>query len=186
MAIAQAPLTLEQFLALRERKPALEFFDGVVTQKVAPRGWHSVIQADFVERTNRVARPRRSGRAFPELRVTFAGSSLVPDVSVFRWERIPRTEAGEVADNFDLPPDVAIEIVSPRQGVNALVRRCVWYVDNGVQVALLVDPQDRSIIPYRSGDPTKVLRGSDVVELGDVIAGLRFTVQEVFAALSLD
>jgi Uma2 family endonuclease len=186
VAIVQAPLTLEQFLALRERKPALEFFDGVVTQKVAARGWHSAIQCGLTEQVNHFALPRKLGRAFPELRVTFAGASPVPDVAILRQERIPRTEAGEVADNFDLPPDVAIEIVSPRQGVNALVRRCVWYVDNGVQVALLVDPQDRSIIPYRSGDPTKVLRGSDVVDLGDVIAGLRFTVQEVFAALSLD
>jgi Uma2 family endonuclease len=36
-------MTLEQFLALRERKSALEFEDGEVTQKVSPKGPHSAL-----------------------------------------------------------------------------------------------------------------------------------------------
>ena len=34
MALTEPRMTLEEFLALPEREPALEFEDGVVTQKV--------------------------------------------------------------------------------------------------------------------------------------------------------
>ena len=64
--------------------------------------------------------------AFPELRVIFGGAAYVPDVSVFRLEHIPRTPEGDVANVFEVAPDIAIEIVSPEQSTNALVRRCVW------------------------------------------------------------
>src|SRR5947208_16599976 len=100
MAIAEQPLTLEAFLKLPEKKPALEFEDGRATQKVSPKGRHSVLQAKVAEYLNRFAEPRKLAFAFPELRATYAGISLVPDVSVYRWERIPRDEAGRVADDF--------------------------------------------------------------------------------------
>ena len=39
-----------------------------------------------------VVKPQRIARAFPELRCTFGGRSTVPDISVFTWNRIPRSE----------------------------------------------------------------------------------------------
>ncbi len=183
MAITQHRLTLEEFLRLPERKPALEYEDGVVTQKVAPKSRHSALQLYLAGRIDGYGVPRRLARAFPELRVTFGGLSRVPDVSVFVWERIPTDAAGDLADDVYEPPDVAIEIVSPKQGVNALVRRCLWYVEHGVRVALLVDPADRSVIAFRPEGRTSALRGSDVVDLSDVIPGLRLVVDEVFASL---
>ena len=41
MTLAREGLTLEAFLALPEEKPALEYIDGTVRQKVAPRPAHS-------------------------------------------------------------------------------------------------------------------------------------------------
>ena len=42
----------------------------------------------------------RSGIPFPELRCTFAGWSIVPDVSYFVLHRIPREPDGEVSNDF--------------------------------------------------------------------------------------
>ncbi|MBI2942387.1 MAG: Uma2 family endonuclease, partial [Chloroflexi bacterium] len=144
MVISERQLTIEEFLRLPEDEPALEFEDGRVIQKVSPKGQHSRLQAGLVELFDRFGRPRKLATAFPELRATFAGRSYVPDVAVYRWERIPRTPSGKVANDFFEPPDIVVEIVSPEQSVNALVRRCLWYGDHGVRVALLVDPQDES------------------------------------------
>src|SRR4051794_15169351 len=99
MAITRQVLTLEEFLAQPETKPALEFADGMVTRKMAPQGRHSTLQAELVERVNRLARPRRLARAWPELRTTFGGHSYVPDVVVFRADRIPRTPDGQILDD---------------------------------------------------------------------------------------
>src|SRR5436305_6101490 len=146
MAITQRP-TIDEFLALPAEEPALELEpDGTVVQKVSPQGQHSTLQYTLCERINQFAEPRRLALAFPELRVIFGGAAYVPDVSVYAWNRIPRTPDGEIADVFDQPPDAAIEIVSPQQSPNAVLRRCVWYVENEVAFALLVDPADRSIL----------------------------------------
>jgi Uma2 family endonuclease len=108
MAITPQAMTLDEFLQLAEVKPALEYHDGIVTQKMAPKGWHSVLQVELAEWINRTARRSRSARALTELRTTFAGASHVPDVVVYRAERIPRDAAGQVLNDVFAPPDVAI------------------------------------------------------------------------------
>ena len=186
MAITQR-LTLDEFLALPDHEPALELEpDGTVVQKVSPQGQHSSLQFALCERINSFARPRRLAMAFPELRTIFGGAAYVPDVTVFRWERIPRTPEGEVADVFEVAPDVAIEIVSPGQSPNALVRRCVWYVDNGVERALLVDPADRSVVQFETGLAPRTLRGDEPIDFGAVLPGFTLTIGELFSSLRLD
>jgi Uma2 family endonuclease len=187
MAILRQGLTLEQFLELPECKPALEYAaDGEVTEKVSPKGQHSRLQFKIAEWFNRQTEPRRLALALPELRTTYAGASYVPDVAIYRWERIPRTPTGEIADDFFEPPDVAVEILSPRQALDGLVRHCQWYVDHGVRLALLVAPRDRAIVVFRPGASQHTLGGRDVVQLDELLPGLTLVVEEVFALLSLD
>jgi Uma2 family endonuclease len=53
--------------------------------------------------------------ALPELRCTFGGRSVVPDVAVVAWNRIPMDEGGEPEDNFVEPPDWTIEFSHPNR-----------------------------------------------------------------------
>ncbi len=109
----------------------------------------------------------------------------MPDVAVYRWERVPVTERGRVANRFYEPPDVAIEIVSPEQSVNALVRRCLWYVANGVGLALLVDPSDESVLSFRPGQAPRPLAGADRIDLNEILPGFALTVGVLFESLRL-
>jgi Uma2 family endonuclease len=187
MAVTQrASLTLEQFLELPEEKPALEYFEGEVTQKVWPGGRHSCLRTAMMLSVNEYAELRKLALALPELQATYGGASTVPDISVYRWERIPRSASGEIADDFFEPPDIAIEIVSPTQSVIRLLRRCLWYVGNGVQIALLVDPSDRSVSVFRPGAQPTVLGGTDWIELDEVLPRFELTVQELFDSLKVE
>ena len=143
-------LTLEEFLALPEAKPALEYAEGKVTQKVPPQGQHSRLQFALTMLFEQAGSPRVA-LAFPELRTTYAGRSHVPDVAVYVWSRIPRTAEGDVGNRFTEPPDIAVEIVSPEDSVSEQTAKCVWYVDNGVRIALVVNPRDRSARLVRPG-----------------------------------
>jgi Uma2 family endonuclease len=116
------PVTLEEFLHLPETKPASEFINGQIIQKPMPQGKHSAIQGEFISAINQVLRSDRIARAFPELRCTFAGRSLVPDASVFIWQRIERDKDGKIADRFPIAPDWTIEILSPDQNQSKVVR----------------------------------------------------------------
>jgi Uma2 family endonuclease len=179
-------LTLKQFLDMTERKPALGYADGRVAPKFGGDLPHSALMGHLATVIDDFAQPRRMALAFPELRVTFAGLSFVPDVAVLRWERIPRTLTGEIGDDVTTAPDVAFEITSPDEPISALARKCERYVANGVTVALMVDVGRRLVRLFRPDQPESVLRGSDAIDLQDVMPGFELAVDEVFAALRAD
>ena len=186
MAIAQRRLTLEEFLALPEEEPALEYYDGVVVQKVSPQGQHSALQPVIAELFNRFGRPKKLAFAFTELRATYGRYSLVPDVAVYRWHRIPRTADGKIANRFSTPPDIAVEIVSPDQSVTVLAQKCLVFLERGTGIALLVNPADESVVDFRAGAEPRMLRGDDQIDLNPVVPAFQLTVRELFDALRLD
>lgn len=148
-------------------------------------GCLSSLQVGFVELIHNFARARRMARAFPELRTVFGGAAYVPDVAVYRWERIPPTADGEVPDDFTEPPDIAVEIISPGQAVTTIVRKCIWYVEHGVILALLVDPVNRSVLLFGPNAPPRALRATDAIDLSEVLPGFEATVDQLFSALKL-
>jgi Uma2 family endonuclease len=185
MAVPERRMTLEEFLELPEEKPALEFDDGVVTQKAPPQGQHSALQPWICELINRQTRPGKLAKVFSELRTTYGGRSRVPDMAVYRWDRVPVAPDGRIANDFREPPDIAIEIVSPGQGVNQMVLRCISFVEQGAQAALLVDPDHESVLEVRPGRiPVGHARG-DRIDLADIVPGLTLSVSEIFDELIL-
>jgi Uma2 family endonuclease len=87
--IPEKIIPLEEFLKKPETTPASEYIDGQIIQKPMPQGKHSRIQGEAVTVINAEVKQQRIACAFPELRCTFGGRSIVPDVSVFAWKRIP-------------------------------------------------------------------------------------------------
>jgi Uma2 family endonuclease len=69
--------------------------------------------------------------------------------------------------------------------VNALVRRCLWYVANGVALALLVDPADRSVLLFRPDAMPIARSGTEQLDLGDILPSFALTVEELFASLRI-
>jgi Uma2 family endonuclease len=185
MAISERRMTLEEFLALPEVKPALELVAGRVSQKVSPQAIHGRLQLWLGSLFAGYGEPGKLAMAFTETRVTFAGDSLVPDVVVYRWHRIQCGADGEIVEDFTTPPDIAIEIVSPGQSVRGQHERCRWCVENGVEIALCVNPRARvrSVTLFRAGSEPVVLTGNDRIPLDSVLPGFELTVAELFAAL---
>ncbi|MGQ9867056.1 MAG: Uma2 family endonuclease [Pseudanabaenaceae cyanobacterium] len=138
-------LSLEAFLAQPETQPASEFWDGQITQKPMPQGEHSQLQIDLCEAINRVAKPAKIAKAFPELRCIFGGKAIVLDIAVFRWQRIPRLSSGRIANRFELPPDWAIEILSPEQKYPQVLRKLLICAEHGTELGWLIDPEEESI-----------------------------------------
>jgi hypothetical protein len=73
MAITQQGLTLEEFLALPEEKPALEYVAGAVRRKVSPEILHGLLQTMLCTWINGFAMPSRMAVAVSELRTRFGG-----------------------------------------------------------------------------------------------------------------
>ncbi|MBA2449686.1 MAG: Uma2 family endonuclease [Chloroflexi bacterium] len=179
-------MTLDAFLKLPEEKPYLELWDGVVVQKAWAGPRHGALQPELTSRINQFAEPRRLALAFLELTTVFGGSALTPDVTVYRWDRVPRDADGWMLDEYGGVPDVAAEITSPEQGANYPLRRCLWYLEHGVPLVLQVDPDDDSVVDFRPDTAPRVLRGADRINLDTLLPGFELTVQDLFDALRLD
>jgi Uma2 family endonuclease len=142
------PLTLEKFLQVPETKPAREYIDGKIIQKPMPQGKHSTIQTEESAAINVILKPKRIAKAFTELRCTFGGRSIVPDISVFTWERIPRDENGEIANLFLSPPDWTIEILSPEKSQTKVTKNILHCLKYKTQMGWLIDPEEQTVFVY--------------------------------------
>ena len=177
-------LTLEQFLKLPETKPASEYINGEIFPKSMPQGEHSRLQYKLCAAINEAVESQKVGCAFPELRCTFGGQSLIPDISVFRWERIPITSSGRIANRFEICPDWAIEILSPDQRQTKVLGNLLHCSQYGAELGWLIDPEEESILVVLPEQRVQLLRDkSQLPMIKDF--NLVLTVEEIFSWLTL-
>lgn len=170
--MVQAPsknLTLEEFLKRQETEPASEYIDGQIFQKPMPKARHSRLQSKLIDSINAVTEEKQIAYAFPEVRCTFGGRSIVPDVAVLRWKHIEFDENGEPIDDVLIAPDWTIEILSPEQSSNRVTRNILHCLKNGCKLRWLLDPDDRSILVFQPQKQPELHQGQDnLMVLGEI------------------
>jgi Uma2 family endonuclease len=175
-------LTLEDFLALPETKPASEFVAGLIEQKPMPQGKHSRLQLKICNLINDVAEAPKIAMALPELRCTFGERSIVPDVAVFSWDRIPFEPSGDIGNSFQMSPDWIIEILSPDQRDSKVIRNILHGLKYGTSLGWLVYPEERAILAFPAGQSPIELVGIDRLPVLSQL-DLTITVDDVFRLL---
>jgi Uma2 family endonuclease len=178
-------MTLEEFLELPEEKPYLEYIDGRIEAKVSPQKKHSWLTLRLPECLNDWAMPAGLGCAFPELRCTFAGRSIIPDVVFLLKEHIEIDEKGRFLDATPWPPDLHVEIISPRQGVRKARGKLRHSTSHGCALGWLIDPERETIDVFRPGRPVERMAPDGVLDGEPVLPGFRLGVAEVFGWLEL-
>ncbi len=184
------PITLEDFLALSETKPASEYLDGKISQKPMPQGEHSRIQTKLGAALDEKLSANKTAAAFTELRCTFGGSSMIPDISVFIWNRIPLEESGRIENVFSIAPDWAIEILSPGQGYKKVNKKILRCLKHGAVMGWLIDPSEDAVYVYLPDQPAAIY---DLVDhapetplpVPDFAREFSLTIGELFAWLVL-
>jgi len=184
MTVATRRFTLEEFLKLPETKPASEYIEGEIIQKPMPKTKHSRLQGQFLRVINEVVEEPKIAYAFPELRCTFGGRSIVPDIAVLLWEQIEFDESGEPLDDVLIAPYWAIEILSPQQSSNRVTRKIIHCLQHNCQLGWLIDPDDRSILAFLPNQQPQFCEGSDVVPVPEMIP-LNISAQQVFSWLRM-
>jgi Uma2 family endonuclease len=95
-----------------------------------------------------------------------------PDVSFIRSVRLP---GGLSVDEgyCDIPPDLAVEVVSPNERSYKVQKRVVEYLEAGVLLVWVIDPEIRRAHVYRRDGSVVWLREKDELSGEDVIPGFR-------------
>jgi Uma2 family endonuclease len=178
------PITLTEFLATPETKPASEYIDGQIIQKPMPQGQHSIIQRQLLFAIDPILNNQGIAQAFPELRCNFVGRSIVPDVAVFESFRIPVNEQGDVENVFEIAPDWTIEILSPGQSTTKVLKNIKYCLAHGTQMGWLIDPEDRSVIVIGADQTFEVLdEPSVVLPVPEFAKSIQLTVSDIFGWL---
>jgi Uma2 family endonuclease len=179
-------LTLEEFLKLPETKPASEYMNGQIIQKPMPQGKHSKLQGKLVTNINQLVESQKIALAFPELRCTFGGRSIVPDVAVFAWQRIPIDEGGDVANVFQAAPDWTIEILSPDQSQTKVTSKILHCLEYGSRMGWLIDPDERAVLVYPPGQqPQYLQQEQEILPVPDLVSNFQLSVGQLFGWLKL-
>ena len=181
----QQPLSLEEFLELPETNPASEYIDGQVYQKPMPQGKHSILQSRLIAAINHLAVPNQLAYGFTELRCTFGGRSLIPDISVFEWQRLPVNKDSEIANRFQIYPDWVIEILSPKQTDALVIDNILFCLNHGTSLGWLIDPKEKLVVIFQPKQQPEVMRGSDILTVLAVLTDLQLSANELFQWLKV-
>jgi Uma2 family endonuclease len=185
MVILSSNISLTEFLQLPETKPASEYIDAKIYQKPMPQGKHSRIQTRLSTEINQVSEPEQKALALTELRCTFGGRSLVPDISIFEWSRLVVDESGEIANKFEIYPDWIIEILSPDQFPNRVIDKIIFCINHGTKLGWFIDSNDKSVMVFQPNNLPEVKYNNDKLAVFNVLTNWQITPADIFSWLKV-
>jgi Uma2 family endonuclease len=101
-----------------------------------------------------------------------------PDVSFMRRERL----GGYLARTWpDVPPDLAVEVLSPSDRPGRVREKVDDYLAAGCRLVWVVDTRHRTVTVHEPPSPPLVVKEQEVLEGGTVLPGLRLPLQRLFS-----
>jgi len=185
MATVSQPklLTAEEFMAADLGEGNFELVRGEVIEVPPAMPDHGRVcgKAFFVLET--YGRQTGSGYALSNdsAVLTERGPDTVrgPDVCFYSHTRWPESQLGQGLP--PVPPDVAVEVVSPRNRPSEMLKKISEYLAVGVSLVWVIDPPRRRIALYRPGDLFPVFfNDGEILENIPELAGFRCAVADFF------
>ncbi|WP_448560859.1 Uma2 family endonuclease [Trichothermofontia sp.] len=162
MVRTPAPIfSLETFLKLLETQPASEYIEGKIIQKPMSQGKHSRLQKRLIYKLEAVLLSQGIAEAFPELRCSFGGKSIVPDVVVLQNSHIPYDANDEIANLVERAPDWTIEILSPEQDYKKVTSNILHCLEYGCQMGWLIDPDEKTVVALPQNSRSRLFAQPD-------------------------
>jgi Uma2 family endonuclease len=175
-------MTEEEYLALPETKPYLEFVDGEVIEKCMGDNYHSAIEfllsGVFYEFWKRLKR----GHFRTESRSRYARADgadhRVPDIAYYAAGKALHDPSGRGM----APPSLAIEIRSEGESAASQRQKCRWYLARGVAECWLIDPYKRTVEVF-DADRDGVLLTPRTALRTAILPGFELPLEDLWAIL---
>jgi len=108
------------------------------------------------------------------------GAKRSPDVSWIskdRWEQIAKDERRKFTR---LVPQFVIELRSPTDSLIATREKMEEYIENGVELGWLIDPENKSVHIYRGNGEVEILHDPEIVSGENVLRGFELNVRALW------
>jgi Uma2 family endonuclease len=157
-----------------------EIVDGQPEEKEMPGARHSGICARLATELGVYLKANRSGGLYVEGSFQIGRNERIPDLAFVSAARIP--PEGEPETKWPIPPDLAVEVVSPNDLYERVYAKTREYLAAGVQQVWLVSPEHHTVTIYRSATNITAFAGDCELVSEDVLPGFRCSLREIFAS----
>ena len=178
-AISLAPLetdmTLEDFL--ESDLEGYEYVKGVLIPMPPTSGEHGDISTNLFLFLGPYVYENQLGRVYTsDTGFRIGERVLMPDIAFVSAVRLPddRRKA------FSIPPDLAVEIVSPTDVHYNVIEKAFAYLDAGTRLVWIIEPVGKTVTVYRSQTDIKTFTIDDALNGEDVVEGFSCQVSQLF------
>lgn len=103
-----------------------------------------------------------------------------PDVAFFSYQKVPK---GGLPDGYiDVPPELVVEIRSAETRWKDLHKKVGEYLEAGVLIVCVVDPDAKTVHVFSADQPVRVLTTADEWTLPEVLPGFSVRLADFFTA----
>jgi Uma2 family endonuclease len=176
-------LTAEEFMAADLGEGKFELVRGEIVEMPPPRPEHGrvCVNACFVLE----AYGRQSGLGYALANDSAVVTKRNPDtvrgvdVCFYTHTRWPRAQVGGKLP--PVPPDVAVEIVSPDDRITNILKKVSEYLEAGVLLVWVVFPKRHQVVIYRASEDEQITFDTEsVIENLPELPGFRCSVSDFF------
>ena len=168
-------MTLEEFL--ESGLEGYEYVQGELVQIPATSVEHGLIGANVFLRLGPYVQEQQLGAVFfSETGFRVGDRVLKPDIAFLSTGRIPeeRRKASPV------PPDLAVEVVSPTDMFERVEEKAFAYLEAGTRMVWVIAPRSKIVMVYRSETDIKLLNRNDILSGENVVKGFSCEVASLF------
>ena len=181
-AATERTYTLSEYEQLPEEDGYwIELVEGRLVREPRPNAEHSWIATELAGRIREHVRKKRLGITLGEAGFLLADEPPTvrgPDVAFIARANLP--PGGFPRPFWTVPPDLAVEIVSPSNTRAEIREKVLEYLAAGTQLVWVVEPRDRSVTTYRSRTDVRELKSAETLDGFDVLPGFRLQVAHLF------
>ena len=174
-------LTADDLLRLHSRGVKGELVRGALHETMPSGLRHGKIAMRLGGRMDAHVEPAGLGHVFGSdagvLLETDPDTVREPDVAYVSAERLP---LNAVVDGYcPVPPDLVVEIKSPSDSEREVDDKATMWLDFGVRMALVINPETQTIRVRQPNRPTITLTINDTLDGGEVLPGFTCPVRDI-------
>ena len=170
------PITLKEFLA--HDYESYEYVNGELVPMSMPTMEHGELSFNIVILLGNYVRQHQLGKVYiAETTFAVGQSGRKPDAAFVSQAHLPENRR----QTSPVPPDLAIEVVSPSDKVYDVQEKVFEYLDAGTQMVWVVEPVSKTVTVYRSRNNITILTTDDTLTGENVVEGFRCSVADIFA-----
>ena len=175
MCAIPTTMTLEEFL--EQDIAGYEYVNGELVPMAPPSREHGEISVNVIHYLYSHVYQNKLGRLYTAETTFQVGERTVkPDVAFVATAHL----AGDKTKGFSIPPDLAVEVISPSDVQYRIAEKALAYLEAGTRLVWVLEPVTKTVTVYRSETDIEMLTREGTLTGEDVIPEFTCPVAHLF------